>query len=82
MADIAWAALMDDDGTYSLGLATRDEPGYAPLKEPLGLATYAEATAEADARNERLGLTREEATKIIASSMAAQHAARPRKRQP
>lgn len=75
MADIAWAAIIDDDGTYSLGLATRDEPGYAPLREPLGLATYAEATAEAEARNERLGLTRAEAWKIVASSIGAQNRA-------
>lgn len=81
MTDMAWTAVLADkripwwrsgDAPYTIGLADRDEPGFSPMREPLVFDTYDEAKTEADARNAALGLTREEATKIVASSMTAQ----------
>jgi hypothetical protein len=86
--DIAWSEVIapepDAEGRYwTLGLATRDEPGYAPVKEddpetffkarfPTRFMHREEAVAQARKMNAELGLSDSEAFAIVASSMAAQ----------
>ena len=68
----AWTPVIA--ATYiTLGLATENVAGYAPLKDHTGLEfrTYPEATAAADRMNEALGITPDEAHRIVVSSMTA-----------
>lgn len=70
MADRAYVAIVGQP--YTIGVAVRNEAGYNPLVEPPAFETYEEAKAEADARNEVMGVSRADAIQIIGSSMAAQ----------
>lgn len=60
-------------GSY-LGIAVRGEHGYVPVRGG-PWPDHTQAQAEAERRNQQLGLTKHEAIKIILSSMA-----RPRQR--
>jgi hypothetical protein len=66
--------------SYRLGIAEKDVAGYSPisLESDLGgdYESYEHARATADECNKRLGLTPEEAFKIVASSMGASMRAR------
>lgn len=66
----AWTPIILDRG-FSLGIATKNEPGYQPLKDSTGLTfdSWDEADKIADALNKRLGLSLKDAAKIVASSM-------------
>lgn len=70
----AWTAVVTGAGC-SIGVADQDVAGYSPLRETLLFPTWDEAQAEADRRNERMGLTRHEAELIVISSMRAQNRA-------
>jgi hypothetical protein len=54
--------------SYGLGLATRDEAGYR-LETLISFETWEGAQEYAAAMNRRMGLTDEEATEIVLSSM-------------
>ena len=71
LPNLAWAAIIEDNGVYSLGVAERGIKGYSPLNEwnRVTFPTYDKASEEAEARNEALGLSKTEAFKIVASTM-------------
>lgn len=62
--------LQREDGTFFVGLATEDEPGYVPLN--LAFDNAEEAADFRDTYNEgRLGLDEDSARDVVASSMSA-----------
>ena len=65
----AWTPLILDRG-FSLGIATKNEFVYQPLKDPTGLTfdTWDEADKIANELNKRLGLSLEEAANIVIST--------------
>lgn len=69
----AWTAVIDSEG-FTLGLATYGEAGYAPFKpdQRRGFNSWAEASAEAEAINTRLGLDPEDALMIQIDTMRRQ----------
>lgn len=71
MDSMAWTAVISSDGRYTLGMAERDQPGYIPMRESAAVyfESYAEASIEAEERNRLMGLTDDEAMKIVISSM-------------
>lgn len=71
MRDRAWTPVIMAEG-ISLGVADRGVAGYTPMREPEYFATWDIAQEDADWRNERLGLSKDEAMEIVTSSMAAQ----------
>lgn len=70
----AWTAVVVIEG-FSIGIADENVAGYSPMKEPIYFPSYEEAQAEAERRNELMGLTRHEAALIVISSMRAQNMA-------
>lgn len=64
----AWTPVIGND-CISLGLATRNLRGYQPTN--YRFESWGEAQEFADAVNERLGFTKEQALEIVTSSMAA-----------
>ncbi len=64
---IAIVAVVQKDTGYGLGIAEENEPGYTPL--PGAFPSWETAAAEAADRNTRLGLSADEAWRIVASSM-------------
>ena len=71
MARKAYTAVVQEGG-FGLGLAVENEPGYYPVKAypPGSFATHKEAGEKAQALNaEEFRLSREDAWRIIASSM-------------
>lgn len=70
---VAYVAVIDEKGDVRMGVATEGERGYTPVREDSDLGgTYSDykvATLVADEMNERLGVSREDALKIVASSM-------------
>ena len=69
MKDKALFAAPEADGTFTVGIAERDTPGWVAHSK--GWATLEAAQAEAAAGNADLGLTVDEAADIRASSMRA-----------
>ena len=71
----AWVPVIDSEEGFTLGLATVGEPGYRPLKPEnrMNFKTYDEANEAADGLNERLGLTPEQASKVMIDSVKRQH---------
>ena len=65
----AWTPIILDRG-FSLGIATKNERGYQPLKDSTGLTfdSWDEADKIADALNKKLGLSLEEAANIVIST--------------
>jgi hypothetical protein len=74
-ARIAYTPILGDDGEYRLGIAEEGKPGYYKVKDDSDLGgTYRDrkdAQATADVMNERLGLSKQEALKIVSSSLWA-----------
>lgn len=68
MAAFAQEVIVDDKGNHVVAYAYRDEPGYA-LTTYVGDLAYCKETAKHI--NATLGLTDEDVTEIIGSSMAA-----------
>lgn len=70
---LAYTAVIDEKGQHRLGIATDGEAGYNKVREDSDaggtFATREAANACADAYNEGLGLTKEEALEIVLSSM-------------
>ena len=68
----AWTAVTTPNGS-TLGQATENQRGYAPLMDSTGLLFESHTNAQdiADRMNEALGLTLEEAHEIVTSSMTA-----------
>lgn len=68
----AYTAVIEERG-YCLGVAVEGEAGYHPVREDSDAGgtfeTYELASACADAYNASLGLTKEEATRIVISTM-------------
>lgn len=66
----AWVAVVDESG-FSLGLAEEGTKGYSPMKEDqkITFPTYDAASEEAEARNGLLGLSNDDAAKIVFSTM-------------
>jgi len=71
--DMAYTAVIDTSGDVRMGVAERNRPGYSPIKDEADLGgtyeSYEQAQEIAAALNKRLGLTKEEASKIVLSSM-------------
>lgn len=67
-------AVMRDDGRWTLGIATENEPGYHLVKSDSDIGGAYEneghARATANACNSTLGFTPKEAALIVASSIA------------
>lgn len=72
-ARLAYVAVITDGGEYRLGIAKEGESGYYavdPTSDAGGdFNSHEEASKVADAYNENLGLSKEEAFKIIGSTM-------------
>ena len=68
----AWTPIILDRG-FSLGIATKNEFGYHPLKDSTGLTfdTWDEADKIANELNNRLGLSLEEAANIVISTQTS-----------
>lgn len=70
---LAFAAVLGDERGYGIGAAEENEPGYTPMPKFGRFDTFDEAQTEAMKHNvDRLGLTREQAYRIIGSSMAGE----------
>ena len=71
--NLAYFPVVAKDG-WRMGIAEEGKPGYFKVKDESDLGgTYPsreEAQATADAMNERLGLSKKAAAKIVASSLA------------
>lgn len=68
--DMAYAPVLDRERQgFAMGIAVRGEKGYHPFTRSPSFSTYDEARAACDVENERLGLTREEAALVVASTM-------------
>lgn len=71
----AYVAVIDDKGAHRLGLAVEGEAGYHPAREDSdaggSFATRDDALACAQRFNDRLGISAEDASRIVASSMVA-----------
>lgn len=68
--DMAYApVLAREKQGFAMGIAVRGEKGYHPFTRSPTFATYDEALGACAVENERLGLTREEAALIVASTM-------------
>jgi len=71
--EIGYFPVVAKDG-WRMGIAEKGKPGYFKVKDESDLGgTYpsrAEAQVTADAMNERLGLTKKAAAKIVTSSLA------------
>ena len=93
--NIAWTPILghfprENRKHWTLGLVTRDQPGYTPIKEtgdpadplymakgPTRFATKEEAQAEATQRNvHEIGISEQAALEIVFSSIAAQNRGR------
>jgi hypothetical protein len=68
----AYATTINEKG-FAIGLSEENEPGYYPCPQYGVFPTYEAAGVKRDALNAELGLTRDEAAMIVASSMAAQN---------
>ena len=64
----AFTAIITDTGA-TVGMATQDVPGYYLLDNMPEFKTYAEADAVADEFNAKMGLSKLDAFKIVASTM-------------
>lgn len=71
MGDFALSAIVTDNG-FGVGAAERDVAGYSPTTYG-PFQTWDEAADFANMVNVKIGLTREIADSIIASSMRAQN---------
>ena len=71
----AYVAVIDLNGKHKLGIAEKGEPGYCPIDEGSDLGgeyqSRKHALTTAEEANKRLGLTYEEASAIVASSIGA-----------
>lgn len=73
---VAYTAVIED-GKYKLGIAAEGEAGYYRIDDASDagapFATHEEAVACAEVYNERLGLTKLEASRIVLSSIGEQN---------
>lgn len=73
---VAYTAVIED-GKYKLGIAAEGEAGYYRIDDTSDAGapfeTHAEAVACAETYNERLGLTKLEASRIVLSSIGEQN---------
>lgn len=73
---VAYTAVIED-GKYKLGIAAQGESGYYRVDDTSDagapFATHEEAVACAEVYNERLGLTKLEASRIVLSSIGEQN---------
>lgn len=69
--NIAWVAIINLDGQYTIGLAEQGIKGYSPLDRwnHITFPSYDSACKEAAQRNNHLGLTKDQALQIIGSTM-------------
>lgn len=67
------AVMIGTTGKWGLGIAEANVAGYSPIKGSGPYPTMGEAEADAWHFNERLGLTKQEAFTIVASSLGAQN---------
>ncbi|ARJ65966.1 hypothetical protein WV31_10030 [Magnetospirillum sp. ME-1] len=70
---IAFTAVVGEDG-FGLGVALEGEPGYWPIPEHLATGDWEEMNRAAGAINRHLGLSDDDAIRIVTSSMRAQNA--------
>lgn len=68
----AFVAVMDRVGAWQLGVAVEDEPGYNPI-EGKAFDTREEATLWANGLNDHIGLSNEDAARIITTTMRRPH---------
>ena len=77
----AYVAVIDAKGRHKLGIAEEGEPGYYPLPDDSDLGgsyqSREHALSTAEEANKRLGLSKAEASAIVASSMGASMRAHP-----
>lgn len=69
---LAWTAIVDKDG-FTLGVAEYGTAGYSPVSNDR-FPTYEAASAEAHRRNTEMGLSDDQAFRIIADTMRRQFA--------
>ncbi len=67
--DVAYTAVMAKGGGWTIGIAKRNEPGYYATNYQ-AVETYLQACRWADKANESMGLSKEEAGRIVASSLS------------
>lgn len=67
-SDRAFVAVIDSRG-FQLGVAIKGRHGYQRYRNSPSFDSFEDAQKEADARNEKLGLTPAEAYEIVISSM-------------
>jgi hypothetical protein len=65
----AFTALLNEEGLYIIGRADEGVGGYTPQYRFGVYPSYDEAKARADEENARLGLSKEEATTIVLSTL-------------
>lgn len=68
----AYTAIVGHGG-FGLGMAHENVAGYTPVRDIAPLPTYDQAADEAERRNSEMGLTTEDAARIVLSSMRAQN---------
>jgi hypothetical protein len=69
---LAYVATVTEQG-FGIGIAERDSPGYWPAPDKGTFPTYEAASARASELNTATGLSLEEASEIVCSSMRAQN---------
>lgn len=68
--DYAYAPVMQDNGKWGIGIAVANEQGYSPvLGSKFEWSDYREASRFCDGMNGHIGLPRDHAASLIASTM-------------
>lgn len=70
----AYTAVVQEDGSFGIGIAIQGEAGYWPIPAHLAAAdTWEDANTACEALNAARRLSAEDAMRIVTSTMAAQN---------